>query len=89
MARDYRKEFRGLLNQCRDVVENHNEDSLHYVCHISFTAYGKKALLQQIESYKEDAGIDYQLDIIDEKEFNKEMLIAIVMKNSVLKGEIY
>lgn len=88
MKRDYQREYRQAARQAMEIAIQ-QRTSEGYQLYLCFTKYAQKLFQQNNKEKYEDAVLDHELGILDDEDYNLEMIAYEILENSIADAVIY
>lgn len=88
MKRDYQREYRQAARQAMKIAVQH-QTSEGYQIYLCFTKYALKLFQQNNKKKYENAVLDHELGILNDEDYNLEMIAYEILENSIADAVIY
>lgn len=88
MKRDYNREYRQAARQAMELAILH-KTSEGYQIYLCFTKYAQKLFQKNNKEKYEDAVLDHELGILNDEDYNLEMIAYEILENSIADAVTY
>lgn len=88
MARNYKEEYQTFRRNAQDIVKTADKPE-DIVMYMSFTEYGKSVIKKENKRFLEDAELDHELGILNDKEYGEIKTAYSIIERSISNGTVY
>lgn len=88
MKRNYKEEYKEYRRNVQNMIKT-SDDPENTIMYMSFTKYGKSIIKKENEKFLDDANLDYELGILDDKEYSEIKLAHMIIEKSICNATVY